>query len=132
MTGFAPDLYGRGLSFPPRIGPGGALVFSTGELNVRECLCTILRTTPGERVERPGFGCALEGLLYEPATVATLRLIQDEVTQAISRWEPRVRLDAVTAGVNPDDPRAVDVSISYTLVASAAAERLRLTVTAGR
>ena len=47
-------LYGQGISFPPRVGPDGAIVWSTGELNVRECICTILRTRPGERVELAG------------------------------------------------------------------------------
>ena len=125
------DLYGTGLSFPPRIGPGGALVWSSGELNVRECICTILRTAPGERVERPTFGCGLDRYLFEPNSVATLRLIQEEVTRSIAQWEPRVALSDVTAAVNPADPRDVDVTITYTLVATGGQERIQLTVSAG-
>jgi hypothetical protein len=125
------DLYGTGLSFPPRVGPGGGLVWSSGELNVRECICTILRTAPGERVERPTFGCGLDRYLFEPNSVATLRLIQDEVTRSIAQWEPRVALSDVTATVNPADPRDVDVTITYTLVATGAQERIQLTVSAG-
>src|SRR5262249_23731244 len=63
-------LYGQGISFPPRVGPDGGMVWSAGEQNVRECICTILRTQPGERVERPGFGCGLDRYLFEPNTVA--------------------------------------------------------------
>jgi len=122
------DLYGRGVSFPFRVSPSGSLVWSEGELNVRESLCTILRTTRGERMERPDFGCRLAQLLFEPNSVATLRLIQEEVTSAVSRWEPRVRLDEVVASVNPADPRAVDVSLAYTLVATGGRERLQLTI----
>lgn len=125
------DLFGTGLSFPPRIGPGGGLVWSGGELNVRECICTILRTAPGERVERPTFGCGLDRYLFEPNSVATLRLIQDEVTRSIGLWEPRVALSDVTATVNAADPRDVDVTITYTLVATGAQERIQLTVSAG-
>lgn len=121
-------LYGQGVSFPPRVGPDGAMVWSAGEANVRECLCTILRTRPGERVERPGFGCGLERYLFEPASVPTLRLIVEDVHQAVSRYEPRVRLDDVTAAVNPDDSRAVDLTIAYTLVATGSAQRLAVTV----
>ena len=40
----APDLYGRGLSFPIRVGLDGRLAVSEGEPNVRECICVLLRT----------------------------------------------------------------------------------------
>jgi len=122
-------LYGRGLSFPPRVGPDGSLVWSTGEANVRECICTILRTIPGERVGRPTFGAGLDRYLFEPNTVATLRLITEDVQQSLTRWEPRIRLDDVTATVNPADVRAVDLTITYTLVATWARERLQMTLT---
>ena len=126
------DLYGQGVSFPLRVGPDGGIVWSSGELNVRECICTILRTAPGERVERPTFGAGLDQMLFEPNSTATLRLIQDQVTQAISIWEPRVSLNNVTATVNPTDPRDVDVTITYTLIATGVQQRLQMTVSANR
>lgn len=121
-------IYGQGISFPPRVGPDGAIVWSSGELNVRECICTILRTRPGERVELPGFGCGLDRYLYEPNNVATLRLISEDVQTALAKWEPRIRLDDVTATLNPADVRAVDVTISYTLVATGTRERMQMTL----
>lgn len=127
-TASAALLYGRGVSFPPRVGPDGGIVWSSGELNVRECLATLLRTLPGERVELPTYGCGLRRYLYEPNSVATLRLISEDVQVAIVRWEPRVRVDDVTASVSPSDPRAVEVSMRYTLVATGLAERLLVTV----
>ena len=122
------DLYGRGFSFPLRVGADGRMVWSEGELNVRESICVILRTRRGERIERPDFGCGLDQFLFEPNSLATLRLIQEEVKQAIGRWEPRVRLQDVVTEVSPADPRAVDITVSYRLVVSGQAERLRLTV----
>lgn len=122
--------YGQGISFPPRIGPDGGLVRSAGELNVRESICTILRTRPGERVERPAFGCGLDRYLFEPNTVATLRLIVEDVQRALTRWEPRIRLDGVHAEVNATDPRDVDLTVSYTLVAGGGRERLQMTLSA--
>lgn len=121
-------IYGKGISFPPRVGPDGAIVWSAGELNVRECICTILRTRPGERVELPAFGCGLDRYLYEPNDLATLRLISEDVQTALARWEPRIRLDDVTASVNAGDARAVDVTISYTLVATGSSERVQMTL----
>jgi phage baseplate assembly protein W len=124
------DLYGTGISFPPRIGPDGAIVWSTGELNVRECICTILRTAPGERVERPTFGCGLTRMLFEPNSIATLSLIQDAIMQSLAKWEPRVSVNNVTVSVNGMDPRDVDVSITYTLIATGTQQRVQLTVSA--
>lgn len=127
----AADLYGRGLSFPPRVGPDGAMVWSEGELDVRECICLILRTRPGERVERPTFGCGLDRFLFEPNTVTTLRLIQEEVKRALLRSEPRISLDDVRTELNVADMRAVDVTITYTLIATSQQERLQMTVGVG-
>lgn len=104
------------------------MVWSSGELNVRECICTILRTRPGERVERPTFGCGVDRFLFEPNAVTTLRAIQEEVKQALQRWEPRVTLNDVAAAVNGGDSRDVDVTITYTLVATGQQERLQMTV----
>ena len=121
-------LYGQGLSFPPRVGPDGTLVWSAGELNVRECICTILRTRPGERVGRPGWGCGLQRYLFEPNTVSTLRLIVEDVQTALTRFEPRIHLDNVTAAINADDVRAVDINVSYTLVATGLAQQIAMTL----
>jgi len=123
------DLYGRGLGFPPLVGTNGQMLWSTGEVNVRESICIILRTRPGERVMQPAFGCALDSYLFEPNNTSTLRLIQEEVKRAIVRWEPRVTLDDIQVSVNPVDPRAVDITIYYTLVAlQKPGERLNLTL----
>lgn len=122
------DLYGRGLGFPPRVAPNGQMVWSAGELNVRESICIILRTRPGERLMRPDFGCGLDRFLFEPNTVGTLRLIQEEVKRSLQRWEPRITLDDVVVATNPADQRAVDITVIYTLIATQQRERLNMTL----
>ncbi|MCS6844217.1 MAG: GPW/gp25 family protein [Caldilineales bacterium] len=121
-------LYGQGIGFPPRVAPNGQMVWSAGELNVRESICIILRTRPGERLMRPDFGCGLDRYLFEPATVSTLRLIQEEVKAAVQRWEPRVALDDVIVATHPTDPRVVDITVVYTLIATQQRERVNLTL----
>jgi uncharacterized protein len=123
----AADLYGRSLGFPPQVGPNGQMLWSAGELNVRESICIILRTRPGERVLQPDFGCGLDHYLFEPNNISTLRLIQEDVKRSIARWEPRVTLNDVQVAVNPFDQRAVDITIYYTLIAMQKPERLNLT-----
>lgn len=122
-------LYGKSLSFPPRVGPDGRLVWSSGEPNVRESICIILRTRPGERLLLPDFGCGLDDYLFEPNNVATLRLIQEAVKRSLARWEPRIKLDDVRVALNPDEARAVDITVSYTLIATKKQERVNLSVT---
>ena len=117
-----------GLSFPPRVGPDGAMVWSTGELNVRECICTILRTRPGERVEMPDVR-----LRAAPLPLRAEHRRHPAADQRGRAASPRAvgaadRLDDVTATVNPAEPRAVDVTVSYTLVATGSRERLTMTV----
>jgi uncharacterized protein len=121
------DLYGRSLSFPPQVGTNGQMLWSAGEANVRESICIILRTRPGERVMQPDFGCPLDNYLFEPNNISTLRLIQEDVKRSIARWEPRVTLNDVQVAVNPFDQRAVDITIYYTLIAMQKPERLNLT-----
>ncbi len=121
-------LYGQGVAFPLRVGADGHMAWSSGEPNVREAICIILRTRPGERLLRPDFGCGLDRYLFEPNGVATLRLIQEEVKRALSRWEPRIALDDVRVATNPADARAVDITIAYTLIATRQPKRVSLTV----
>lgn len=122
------DLYGRSVAFPPRVDANGQLAWSAGEPNVRESIAIILRTRPGERLLRPDFGCGLDRYLFEPNSTTSLRLIQEEVKRALTRWEPRITLDDVAVATDQADPRAVNITIVYTLVATGRRERLGLTL----
>ena len=95
---------------------------------MRESICIILRTRPGERILLPDFGCGLDQYLFEPNSVGTLRLIQEEVKQSLTRWEPRIKLDDIQVSVNTADPRAVDITILYTLIATQRREQVSLSV----
>jgi phage baseplate assembly protein W len=76
----------------------------------------------------PDFGCGLDRFLFEPNSLATLRVIQEEVKRALAQWEPRIRLDDVLVRVDPAEARAVDITVAYTLVASQRRERVGLTL----
>lgn len=121
-------LYGRSLGFPPRVGANGQIVWSEGETNVRESIEIILRTRPGERLLLPDFGCSLEQYLFEPNTISTLRLIQEEVKRAIRQWEPRVRLDDVVVETDAQDARVVNVTIFFTLIATQVRDKISMSL----
>ncbi len=122
------NIFGQGLSFPPRIGPDGRLAWSVGETNVRESMRIILMTEQGERLMRETFGCGLRQYLFEPNTVTTRERIRENIIHSINRWEPRVIVDEVTVEPDPDDPRSAAVMIYFRLVATQDAGRLGLSL----
>jgi phage baseplate assembly protein W len=122
------DIFGQGLSFPPRVDASGRLAWSRGEDNVREAIRIILLTEPGERLMREEFGCGLRRFLFEPNTPTTRQLIRDRIVQAIGRWEPRVALQDVAVDPAEDNPRLVAITILFRLVATQAPGRVGLTL----
>ena len=119
-------LFGRGISFPPRLGADGRWAFSQGSENVRESIRVILLTELRERLMLPQFGAGLERFLFRPNTVATHRLIQDAVTQALGRWEPRVSVESVVVEPDEEEPEAARVTLRYKLIANRAREEMTL------
>jgi len=122
-------LFGRGISFPPRVGPDGRITWSEGEENVRESIRIILMTEQPERLRTPSFGGSLGRFLFEPNTVTTRRSIQERITREIAQWEPRVMVEAVDVNADPSDPQSAVAEITYKLVATQVRERVTLNVT---
>jgi phage baseplate assembly protein W len=125
------QIFGRGIGFPPQLGPDGRLAFSAGSENVRQSIRIILLTRPGERLMLSGFGAGLNGFLFEPNTVATRRLIRQEIERALEAWEPRISLQSVTVDEDPQDAESAIATLTYTLVASQATEQLSVRVQLG-
>lgn len=121
-------IFGRGIAFPPRLGPDGRVLFSEGADNIRESIRIILTTELQERLMRPGFGAGLGTFLFEPNTVTTHRLIEERARRALERWEPRIRLEAVSARPDPDDLEAAILTVHYRLVATGTGDQAVLSV----
>ncbi|MCW7541373.1 GPW/gp25 family protein [Aquabacterium sp. A7-Y] len=127
----AARLYGRGMGFPPRVGLDGRIVWSSGEDNIRESIRIILMTEPSERLRLPQFGAGLGRFLFEPNTAATHALIAERIRDALARFEPRVRVQAVDVTADQEDPHAAMATLTYRLVATQALERVSLAVSVG-
>jgi len=125
----AGKIFGKGISFPPRVGPDGRLAWSEGETNVRESIRVILMTEQPERLRAPNFGGSLGRYLFEPNTVATRRSIQDRITKELAQWEPRISVESVNVDADKDDPTAAIATIIYKLIATQTVERVSLAVT---
>jgi uncharacterized protein len=89
------DFLGKGLRFPVSVNLNGGVSSSALEENVRQCIFIILGTAPGERINRPEFGCQLHDLMY--------------------KFEPRVAEVRCQARPNPDEPNRLDIRIEYVI-----------------
>ena len=124
-------IFGRGISFPPRVGSDGRIAWSEGEENIREAIRIILLTEQRERLGLPGFGGGLRQFLFEPNTVSTRHSIQERISKALASWEPRIRIESVSVEADPSDPEAAIATITYKLVATQTLERVSLNVKLG-
>lgn len=107
------DFLGIGWSFPPRLDPTGRIATVTHEQDIQEAIFLILRTRPGERPMRPRFGSRLHLLAFQPNDAATAGLARRYVTEALSRWEPRIDNIEVMAGPDEDRPERMIIEITY-------------------
>ncbi|HEV8474659.1 MAG TPA: GPW/gp25 family protein [Methylomirabilota bacterium] len=127
----AARLYGQGMAFPPRVRADGRIAWSSGEDNIRESMRVVLMTEPGERLRLPQFGAGLGRFLFEPNIVPTHTLIAERIKDALARWEPRIRVEAVDVTADRSDPETAIATIAYRLVATQALERVSLAVSVG-
>ncbi len=74
------------LDFPVHVDGRGRLAVADDDDHVRDLIHQVLFTSPGERVNRPDFGCGLLQLVFlpnsEPLAIAT----QFTVRSALQKW----------------------------------------------
>ena len=121
-------IFGRSLSFPPRVGPDGRMTWSEGGQNIRESIQVILLTNLGERLRLADFGGGLKTFLFEPNNAATRHLIEERIRQSLAEWEPRVAVETVRVEEDPADREAALATVQYKLVATRQRERVTLSV----
>jgi phage baseplate assembly protein W len=121
-------LLGRGISFPPRVGADGRIVWSAGEDNIRDAIRVILGTERNERLRLPDFGAGLRRFLFEPNTAATRHRLEDGILRALAAWEPRIAVQSVDVEEDPDDAESAIATIEYRLVATQVSDRITVAV----
>src|SRR5947207_15491241 len=112
------DVIGRGWEFPIDVNSRGGIALAEGDEEIRQAVLLIVRTRLGARVMRPGFGCRIWELLFAPNNAATWTLAEHHVKEALGMWEPRIEVDAVRAGPDPDEPAMMLIEIEYLLRAT--------------
>lgn len=104
----------QAMSFPFRVTELGAAALSSRRQVVREALEQLLLTIPGERVNRPNFGCGIQRLVFDGTDTLALATAEYVITTSIrDHLSDLIRLDAVRVTV---EDATVLVDILYTVV----------------
>jgi uncharacterized protein len=109
---------GTGWAFPVRRDAGGAVALASDEELVAQSIWLILATAPGERVQRPDFGCGMHELVFAPNTATTAGRVADAVRDALMRFEPRVDVLEVSTSTPPGRPTVLLIEIGYRIRAT--------------
>lgn len=79
---------------------------SSGISEVNQCIQLLIATVPGERVQRPEYGCRLYTRVWENIDTVASEGLQD-IRQAIQTYEPRVDLISVNSRIFRDEGRVL-------------------------
>ena len=80
---------------------------------VEQLIKQVLLTSPGERVNRPDFGCGLRQMVFAPNSDITASLTRVAVVQALDRWLGElIRVEDVKVTARDE---TLEVGVAYTL-----------------
>jgi phage baseplate assembly protein W len=102
------------LDFPFHVDARGRTATAGEDKNVRDLIELVLFTAPGERVNRPDFGCGLQQLIFGPSSSDMAATVQGMVQGALQQWLGElIRVDGVE--VRSADS-TLQVTVVYTLI----------------
>jgi len=107
------EFLGRGWKFPVNVDPAGGIASSEYEEDVREGIGLILRTSRGERVMQPDFGCGIHEMVFSVINTTTAGQVEQMVKEALILWEPRIEVTGVKASVDPVYDGRMAIAIDY-------------------
>jgi phage baseplate assembly protein W len=112
------DFLGTGWAFPVDIDARGRIAMARQEQDIEQAIRMILLTPRGQRVMRPNFGCLIHELIFAPNDGSTAGLAAYYVEDALTMWEPRIRVIEVNANPDPADASRLLIDIHYEIKAT--------------
>ena len=82
-------------------------------LHVQQMMMQVLFTNPGERVNRPDFGCGIRNMVFAPNSDTAANLMQALVAHSLDKWLGNL-IDVNQVAVVSYDS-TMEVQITYTL-----------------
>lgn len=99
------------LDFPFRVDGRGRVATTDADDHIRDMIHQVLFTNPGERVNRPDFGCGLKALVFMPNSDVLAATTQTLVKSALQRWlELEIQVEQVE--VRAEEER-LTVTVAY-------------------
>ena len=81
--------------------------------HVEQMIKQVLFTTPGERVNRPDFGCGIRRMVFAPLSDVSANLVQVTVLDALNLWlSSLIKVEKVEAKFAAEQ---LDITIAYSL-----------------
>lgn len=100
------------LDHPLHIDGRGRTAETDEDNHIRDLIHQVLFTAPGERVNRPEFGCGVGRMVFMPNSEALATATQFLVQGALQRWlETIIQVEAV-------DVRSIEEQLAVTVVYS--------------
>src|SRR6266545_2717330 len=112
------DFLGIGWKFPLQVTPTGSIAQAKYEQRIEESIFLILSTSKGERRMLPEFGCGIHDLVFAPNSAATLSQVVQAARKALTAYEPRIDLLAVTAESPTGADNLLLIRINYRIRAN--------------
>ena len=109
------------VAFPYRVaGRGRTAAAEDDDRHLRDLIEQLLFTVPGERVNRPDFGCGLMQLVFAPNSVELAATLEALVQGALQQWLGHLmRIDEV--GTSSEDA-TLTVVVRYTVLRTQASK----------
>jgi hypothetical protein len=95
--------------------------------HVDQMIRQVLFTNPGERINRPDFGCGIRSMVFAPNSEASANLSQVIINQSLEKWLGTI-IEVNDVQVNNIE-ETLEIKIIYTLRATQERKYLNLDVT---
>jgi phage baseplate assembly protein W len=101
------------IDFPYHVGPRGRTAVTDDDEHIRDMIKLVLLTSPGERVNRPDFGCGLLKMVFESGSPEIASALEFTIRGALQRWLGDV-IEPGSVRVASEDSK-LHVAVSYTV-----------------
>lgn len=101
---------------PLNIGEEGDFgLIKTYEELVKQNLKNLLLTNKGEKTMDSNFGVGIKSFLFEPNVPATYGIMEQEISDQISRYMPFLELEEIEVSQDPESDEGISVKIYYVI-----------------
>lgn len=100
---------------------------SNFDKHIEQLIMQVLMTAPGERINRPDFGCGVKRLVFAPGGEVAATLAQTTVYQALNKWlSGAITVTEVTARA---EDALLQIRVGYAVKVSGERRYLNVQVT---